>query len=293
MAAVEAEEVCAAHLAVADIGGEALCDNGGPCGTCDAPTEDEYRHAVQYNIGDSCGGHSHEGGAAVAHGAEDGCGVVIVHGNGHPRHEDACVQLCVGVQVGGDLQQTEEQVQSPLGDEDSDACDPNAQPSGLSQNDPQTVQIPFAVFLAHADGEALGEALSDAEEHPVEPVHGAQGSQCGEAHAPPHDGHVHHGVQLLEDIAEHQGEGKGKQQLQWAAACHIQLLLIHGNTSAFTLYSTILHDSQYSVKATETLQFVHRMFKKRSFSACYQNSHQKISENDGKKRQRLRKKIVT
>ena len=91
-------------------------------------------------------------------------------------------------------------------------------------------RLGFSKALGDEDGEALGCAADDAEDEPAEPVRRAdsgEGFHPGEA---PDDGRVGHRIELLEDVAQHQGQGEGDDVFVGLADGHVT----HGSAHRFT-----------------------------------------------------------
>ena len=65
-------------------------------------------------------------------------------------------------------------------------------------------------MLGHQNPEALRQSLNNAQHHPVHPVGGAEGGQCPHTQRFSYDHRIHHGIQLLKYIADHQRQSKSE-----------------------------------------------------------------------------------
>ena len=75
--------------------------------------------------------------------------------------------------------------------------------------------------LRNQDGEPLGKPGRHPPNHVNHPVCGAQGRQPLHPYKLPYHSGIHHGVQLLEHIPQHQRKGKKENQLRRASDSHI------------------------------------------------------------------------
>ena len=83
-----------------------------------------------------------------------------------------------------------------------------------------TVKTPVvfrAETLRHVNGKALRKALDKPQHEPVQPVRRTERRQRVYAERLPHNGGIHHRVELLKHVAQHQRYRKGEDQLCRAA----------------------------------------------------------------------------
>ena len=92
---------------------------------------------------------------------------------------------------------------------------------GITDHFPQILFHACAEFLGHEDAETLGQALDNPQHHPVHPVGCAQGGKGVYSQGPANHHGIHHGVKLLEYIADHQRQCKGKDQGKGLSLSHV------------------------------------------------------------------------
>ena len=214
----------------ADQAGDGLGEHGCRGGSGHAPAEDDDEEDVQGDIGDGGAAHGDERGAAVAEGAEDGPGEVIGHGDRHAAVDDRQVERGHVEDAVRRVQQAQRAAHREQGEEGEQRGDAGGELDGDGDGPAQALFVLGAEALGDEDGEALSCAADDAEDEPAEPVRRADGGEGFHPGEAPDDGRVGHRIELLEDVAQHQGQGEGDDVFVGLADGHVA----HGSAHRFT-----------------------------------------------------------
>ena len=152
---------------------------------------------------------------------------IVGHDNGGAQEHDTQIEQGVGQDVPGGLQQDQQRPRRALAQRQQQQGKEGGEDGRIADDVPKAAVVPRAELLGHEDGEALGKALDNAQHHPVQPVGGAQGGQSVHAQEFAHHHGVHHGIKLLENIAHHEGQGKGEDEPCGTALGHALCTVCH------------------------------------------------------------------
>ena len=205
-------------------GGHRLGDDGGVGHALYAHAE--LQHEQQVKSGIQHGGHQQEveGTPGVAHRPED-AGAHVVDQQSHDAGK-------VDGQVGGllrrHLRRGLHQAQHQGRHENAGCGEHDAQQERQHHGGVHRLPHLFlplgAVILADDHARAAGQPQKEADQHVDDGRDGAHGGECLVADEVAHHPCVHHVVQLLEQVAHHQGQGKVDEMLRDAALCHVHVI---------------------------------------------------------------------
>ena len=119
----------------------------------------------------------------------------------------------MGHDIFGGIEEAENGVDGEKADNGHGNSDDSPQKGGHGDGLTEAVVVLSAEALGDQDREALGEAGGHPLNQPDDPF---ADPQCGEGLHPHHladDDGIHHGVHLLEDVAQHQGQGEKEDEL--------------------------------------------------------------------------------
>ena len=189
--------------------GTALGNDRCSGGAGNAPVEAHDKQQVQPDVDHGSHQHGVQRGSAVAHGPENGGHHVVSRYNDGAGKNDSQIGKGAGQHVVRRVQQPQHRFRQQQTGNGHHHGDDGGKQRAHGGDFPKAVLIFCAESLGNQDGKALSKAHNDAQYQPVEPIRSSKGSQRFYAQHLSHHHGVHHGIQLLADVACHQRQGKG------------------------------------------------------------------------------------
>ena len=202
------------------------------------------------------------------HGIERGFGVpqctkhrgkqIVRHNDDNTGKGDAQIQQRTIDDVIRRVEEQQQRVRNQM----RKRCDENRQRKAESKRMTDAfahaVIISRAKILRNQDAEPLRKARDNAQHHPVRPICRADRRQRLYAHKLPDHRGIHHGIELLKHIAQHQRERKSKDEPRRLAARHILDFLCHERSKSFLLKRAVYFFSRQTVISILSDRFIPR-----------------------------------
>ena len=186
--------------------GDALGNHRGPGGPRHPHGDDHNQEQVQGDVQQGGDHQENHRRAAVPQGPQQACQHVVQHNGGDAQENHHDVAVGVVEDVRGGVHPLQNGPAQGHGENRDHQGEPAGQPQDVAHKALEVLKVLGAVALGHRDGEPGADAGAEAQNQEVDRAGGAHRRQGPCAQEAPHDDGVHHGVELLEQVAEHQGD---------------------------------------------------------------------------------------
>ena len=236
--------IAAVDIEQAEQPGEGLGDDGAQGHAQHAHAAPQHEYQVQHDVHHRRDGQEQQRGPAVAQAAQNAGVQVVADGADEARGHHHQVQPGLGPGVGLHLHQQQDGLHQCQGQgRDGDGGDHKGGVDGVHRV-PDPVHVPGAVELGDDHGAAVGEAHEQRCEHKDDGIAHAHRRQGGIAGVVAHHPAVHHVVELLEEAACQQWQGKVENMSGGAAHRHVAHTVFTFHVEIphmiFVLFSTLL-----------------------------------------------------
>ena len=201
-----------------------LTDERRPARARHAHFERHNKEQVERNIQQAREDQKQQRCAAVAEGAENAGERVIEHRGRDAEEDQKNIVISIGKRVLGRVHRGQDPAAAERREQGHDEGDQAAQPDHVADEAAQTVLVAFAEFLRHGDGKARADARAEADDQEADRAGRADAGKRLDAERFADDNGVDHGIELLKQQPQQQGQNERQQDRQRAADSHIAFL---------------------------------------------------------------------
>ena len=182
-------------------------------------TEGQNEHDVQRNVHQGRRNQPDHRRTAVAQSPEDACGEVVEEVGGQTGKDGDDVGVRPRVDIRRGVHARQDRAAEQNGCRRQRRADGRTKPDAVGHIPPQFLLLPRAEPLGYGYGKAAAHACAEAHHQEVDGAGRAYRSQRRAAQCLPHNGRIHHVVELLEQVSEQRRDTKTENQPHRTAPC--------------------------------------------------------------------------